>query len=352
MTLDGNPQLDGEFRFAGGDQAIVASVFTPYQLLFLERVLAQVTPRPTLIIDQRPEKYRIQRPPAPFGEVVGVSLTGKVIDPAQQALMRETLAAVERFAAAGPITFLCSSLGWAFNNAVFTRWRRSETVRFALLEDGLSTYLAAGQSRRGQLRNLAREALGRARGYVPRTLFGGHALGLDLPEVRAILVGSDLVAQDRARRYVTVPPIDGAGHVPRDPAAALFVGQPYLRDYGEAAIVAFIDKARAYLNGQGITRLEVKPHHFQTMDEIRLYLDRGFTLLDPPVTVEELIGASTHGAIASCNTTALMTSKSLLGPAIRSIAFSPAAFRPAQETRDPAEVVAVFRRFGVEVVEF
>jgi hypothetical protein len=348
-----NPVFDAPFSIAGHDAPIAVSIHTPYQLLFLERLLACVSPRPTLIVDQRPEKYRLGRKPqTPGVQVLEAAITGRLTDPDQQRLMREVLDRIDAFANHGAFTFVCPSFGWPFNNIALTRWRRRGDVRFAIIEDGLSTYLQTSQSWKWQLRNLALEIVGRVRGYLPRTLFGGHPLGLDLGEVQAIFVGSDLVIPERgSERYIAVPPLAGQAEVQRDPAAALFVGQPYLRDYGEDAIVAFIDKAFAWLRSQGVTRMALKPHHFQTPEEIALYLDRGCTLLDPPVTIEELIGGSDYGILASSNTTALMTTKSMLGPAIRTVAINPTAFSQRQETRDPAEVVAIFRRFGVEVVE-
>ncbi|WP_448658015.1 hypothetical protein ACPVPU_11170 [Sphingomonas sp. CJ99] len=346
--------LNDCFADAASDAPIVASVTTPYQLMFLERLVAVLAPRPMLLIDQRPAKFRDGRAPR-LGDAKIISLTidGNVMQPENLARIRDAMARIEAMVGDRPFTFLCASLAWPFNNMVYTRWRRRPGVRIALSEDGLSTYLRSGQSGNWMLRSIALELIGRVRGAPARTLFSGHPLGLDQPDVRTIFVGSDrVVPTDGGDRYRVVPPdarLAQAGS--RDPARAVFVGQPYLRDYGAPRMAAFVDHALGWLRGQGVSTIHIKPHHFQSPEEIALYTDRSCILVDPPVPIEEMIGDSDYGVIASANSTALMTVKSMLGDTIRSVAFDPAAFRQIQERRDPADILAVFRKFGVEVIE-
>ncbi len=335
----------------GSRPVIVASVFTPYQLLVLERILGEAGAFDGLVIDQRPEKFRRNRPAdVPGAQVIEASLTGSVVQADQRRLLRETLSRIETFVGERRFVFMCASFAWGLNNLVLARFRRRGRARFVMIEDGLSTYIEAGQAAQGRLRNLAREVVRRLKGEPARALYSGHSLGLDLPEVEGIVTGSPDVPHAPGRNFVVLPPAAIDEAAPRDPGAVLFVGQPYLRDYGEGAIRRFAERSAAFLRNRGATRIDFKPHHFQTSGEIGLYLDQGFALYDPPMAVEEVIGASDHRVIASCNTTALITGRILLGGAIEAIAFDPTTFRPAQETRDPADVEALFRRFDVEIV--
>jgi hypothetical protein len=335
----------------GRPQAIVASVFTPYQLLFLERLCA-ISPIPRiLVLDARAERFRSGRSPQIAGaEVIALNLTGKVNDPEQAVLVRRGIAAVERFADGGDVTFLAASYQFPINNVAYRAHRHDPKWRFCLIEDGLSTFIGVHPSPRERLRNAVREVVARLRGFPARLSIPGHPLGLDLPAIRAIFVGVDrLPTSPRARPYVTLPPPAAAG-LTYTPDAALMVGQPYAAELGLDVLRSVIAQSPTDLQRRGCTRIAFKPHHFQSPAEVAIYTDLGFEIVDPPITVEELIPASPFRTIAAINSTALLTTRSLFGDAVRAIAYAPSAVRPRHERRDPREIEAVFAAAGVEIV--
>ena len=333
------------------DLPLVLSVFTPYQLLFVERLCGLIAPRPLLLLDSRPEAFRRGREPRLPAETIALALTGKVNDARQAALVRQGAAAVDRFAGGAPFGFLNASFQWPINNVVYTRHRRDPNAHFFLIEDGLSSYLEIRPSWREAIRNVGREAVARLRGFPRRRRIPGHPLGLDVPEIEAIFLGAERMPGGPGhRRYFTVPHRADRMLAPGD-GSALFVGQPYLKTYGEPAMRRFLAAAAAWLRADGIGRIAFKPHHYQDADEVLLYADAGFEVVNPPLTVEEMIADSPFRTIAAINSTALLTTRSLFGGTIRAIAFSPTRFRPAHERRRMSELEAVFAQAGVEIVD-
>lgn len=341
--------------FAGDDGAplpIVASVFTPYQLMQCERIVTGLPPRPVLLIDGRSPAIRSQRPACiPGAEMLAADLTGEVLNRDQARLAMSTLDQAAQFVGGKPFVFLCASFQRHVNTLALTRWHRDPAARLVLMDDGLSTFLDAHPSPQERAKNALRESIARLRGFPARRAISGHPLGLDLPGLHAILLSIDARPDRPTRRpYAILPPAHreiAAG----DPAMALFIGQPYAQSYGWDRIDALVDAVVADLTARGHTRLGFKPHHFQPRDEIDRYLARGFELVESSAALEEMIGASPYRTIASVNTTALLTARALYGDAIRAIAYAPTAFKPPQESRDLAEVEALFRRAGVEVVD-
>lgn len=339
------------FSYDGALLPLVASVFTPYQLLFLERLWTQIEPRPLLILDSRGDRFREGRPPAIAGaQVISLSLTGAATDPSQVALIQQGIAAAEAFVADRRFVFTASSYQWPLNIGLYSKQRRNPRCRFLLVDDGLSTYLEIKRSMHELGRNFAREMLLKWRGLPARASYPGHPLGHDIPELHSIIVGlSDLPPQRGRRRYFSLTPSDGALTYTSD--ACLFIGQPYLRDYDARKLRPFIERIGADLSGRGFKRIGFKPHHFQSGQEIDYYLSMGFELVDPPIPVEEMIADSGFRTIASINSSALLTTRSLFGEGVRAIAYGPSVFKPAQEKRDLREVESIFRRAGVEIVD-
>lgn len=343
-----------ERLFSGNDGAplpIVASIFTPYQLLMLERIMETLPPRDVLVIDARPARFRDGRAPRiPGARYLACDLSGKVIDGGQARLVRDLLVEVANFRADRPIAFLCASFQRHFNTVALRHWRGDGGVRWVLMDDGLSTFLDLGTAWTERLRNFVREALAGLLGYPRRASIPGHPLGLDIPGLAGIILSLDARPErDHGRPYVLLPP-SRATLGPGDPAKALFIGQPYAMNYGWKRLEPLIAGVVADLRARGLTDLAFKPHHFQKREEIDRYLAHGFQLVDPPVPVEEMIATSPYRAIASINTTALLTAKALFGDAVTAIAYDPTAFKPPQEKRDLHQVSALFAKAGVEIV--
>ena len=187
-----------------------------------------------------------------------------------------------------------------------------------------------GRPPREAIRNVVREAVARLRGFPARAAIRGHPLGLDLPELRAIFIGVDRLrsSSNRRRPYLPLPSSDDA-RIEYTPDAALLVGQPYAGEVGLEQIGRVVAHIAADLRARGYRRLACKPHHFQGADELALYRDAGFEIVDPPTTVEEMIAESEFRTVAAINSTALLTVKSLFGDGVRAIAYAPSAFRPA-----------------------
>lgn len=331
---------------------IVASVFTPYQLLFLERIWALIEPRPLMILDSRPQRFRSGRPPAiPADRLIDLDLTGKVNDRGQAALVRRGVQQVAAFTGDRPFAFLSASLQWPINNVLYTRYRRDPRCRCLLIDDGLSTYLDLRPSRRERTRNIAREIVARLKGFPARSFFAGHPLGLDAPRIDGILIGAAQAPHGRTgRTYIPLPHDAATGPaLPRD--KVMFVGQSYSSGYSSVTLDATIAAIHEDLRARGFARPVVKPHHFQGGDEIERYLRAGFELLESSITVEEIVARRDFGTIASINSTALLTCKSLYGDRLEALAYNPTAFQPSHEHRDMAEVEAIFHRAGVTIVD-
>ncbi|MDT0575729.1 hypothetical protein RM533_05980 [Croceicoccus sp. F390] len=360
QDLDRVRALIALFADATGDPlTIVASVFTPYQLLLFRRIHDLLPGRPVLLIDSRPRAYRLRHPADLTGAaVLPMELTGAVTDRTQAELVNEAMAAIGRFCGADPFVFLCASFQRHFNTVAYTRLRRRPDVRLLLMDDGLATFLDQGTTPRERARNLARELVARIRNLPARATVRGHPLGLDLAEVQGIILSMHVGAPARSkacsatgggRRYFLLP--QQTATLPEgDASKALFIGQPYRDVYGDAILDPMIEAICADLAGRGFTTIAFKPHHFQSDKEIARYLAHGMVLDDPPCAVEEMIAHSPYRTIASINTTALLTVRALLGDEVSAIAYDPAAFKPAQDTRDILEVEALFRQGGVEIV--
>jgi len=336
----------------GDPLPIVSSIFTPYQLLLFERIMALVPDRPLLLIDSRPARYRDGRKPAiPPEQVRSLDLTGKVIDAEQARLVRQGLDEVSRFVGRKPFVFLCASYQRQFNTVLFTRYRTTGQARFLMMDDGLSTFLDPKSTRGEHVKNIGREIASRLRGYPKRRIFGGHPQGLDLPELSGILLSLDARPPGKEHRPYVVLPTGASSLDAGDPKQVLFVGQPYSIAYSWEVLDPLIRAIASDLRARGFERIAFKPHHFQPQEEVDRYLSQGFELIDPPIPVEEMIAGSQFRTIASINTTALLTTRALFGEAIHAIAYNPASFKPAQEQRDIREVEALFRRAGVEIVD-
>lgn len=334
----------------GQPMAVIVSIFTPYQLLFLERYWAELGPRPLLILDSRAPKHRAARKPRIPGEVMELDLTGKVNDPDQALLVRQAATAAEDFAQRHRVCFICGSYQWPVNTTIFHRNRKNPDWIFMLQDDGLSTYLNLRPSPREKFRNIIREIVARVRGFPARTMVQGHPLGHDLPGLSAIILGLEPAHDTPGKgKVIVLPPQSQA--VSYDGHAALFVGQPIIKDYGRDRLQPFLQQVAADLRARGYSRLAFKPHHFQPEEEIGLYLSAGFELFDPPLPVEEVIAESAFRTIAAVSSTALLTCKALFGDEVKAIAFNLTRFPPAHEKRDMTEVQALFQRAGVELVE-
>jgi hypothetical protein len=343
-------EIRHHFAKDGALLPVVAHVFTPYHLLFLERLWSLIEDRPLLLVDGRPDRFRDSRPPAlPNARILSLPLNGQVNSPVQAAMIRDVIAEVDRFTGGGPFAHITASYQWPAANILFTRHRRDPRARFLLMDDGLSTYISVRPSVRERTRNIPREIVSRLRGFPRRSFVSGHPLGLDIAEIEAIFIGTQRPPSAPAHRnYISLPP--SSETIRFTPDAVLFVGQPYAAYYPEEQIYRTIDWIGRDLASRGFRRMGFKPHHFQRRDEIERYLALGFELVDPPVPVEEMLVQSEFRTIASINTSALLTTRSLFGDAIHAIAYAPAAYKPHQESRDMAEVEAIFRLAGVEVM--
>lgn len=328
---------------------IVASIFTPYQLLFFERLRAHLPAGPLLVLDSRPERFRTGRPPL-LGDatIVPLALTGQVNSAHQAGLIREGLTAIDRFAGGDGFAFVCGSYQWPINAAILHHQHRNPRFAPFLIEEGLSTYLDIVPSPRERWRNLAREAVARLRRFPPRARVVGHPLGHDLPGLRGIIVGIAPLDTGSRRPYLTLPTAQG-GQVRFTPDGAILIGQPYLRELGAARLGQLAGAMHTDLRSRGFERIAFKPHHFQPEEERALYRDAGFELIDPPLAVEEMIAASPFRTVVSFNSTALLTVKSLFGNGVHAIAYDPTRIVPRHESRDPAEVEQLFRAAGVEI---
>ncbi len=339
----------------GNDELpVIASVMTPYQLLFLEQIWTHLPTRPMLLIDGRPANHRAARPPRLQGltQYLELDLTGQVNSQEQARLVRQAMAEAERFAGGMPVLFACASYQAPVNNAIYTRHRQDRSWHFLLFEEGLSTYLALSPTIRERLRNVAREAVSRLRRFPRRTLFGGHPQGLDLPELRAIIVVDGQTPPGRSAQRLVALPSGGGTELTFNPDNVLFAGQPFVSAYGfdPELIRACAAEIFADLKNRGFKKIAFKAHHFQSAEDAQIYLDEGFELYESPLPLEEMIAQSEFRTIASVNTTALLTARSLYGEAVQSIAYSPADLGPHYERRDMNEVIEVFRRGGVEIV--
>ena len=342
------------FRSAtGGDLLVVASVFTPYQLLFFERLWEVLRDRPLFVLDSRPERYRLGRPPR-FGEAVHIEslpLTGKVNDPEQAVLVRRGIEAAERFVDSKPFAFVCGSYQWSINSAFYYRHRDNSDCSFFLSEEGLSSYLDIRPSRRERWRDLVRETVSRLRGFPPRPMIQGHPLGHDLPELKGIILGIAHPPEGgtRQRPFLLLPP-DHTEGMAYSPDAALLIGQPYVQELGEARLAQLAATIHQDLARRGFRRIAFKPHHFQLEAEVAIYTAQGFDLINPPLAVEEMIPQSEFRTLAGFNSTALLTAKSLFGDSVHAIAYDPSRIVPRHEGRNEEAVEAIFREAGVEII--
>lgn len=328
-------------------QLMAISIFTPFQAMVAERIIHDFTPAKVIIFDQRSEGIRNQLPfPRDLGEVIELNVSGRAMDRSQQKLFADVLLDLEK-RTAGNFTFVASSYEWSFNNAILRHFRKRS--RFYAMEDGLSTYLNLRRSLRGLAREVAREVAVRARGFTPRYIVPGHPLGLSLQEMKGVFILSEWVGEAAHMPPSILLSKPSKSSRQRDFEEALVVGQPYMRDYGVAAMKQQAERMHRLLKSEGVKAIRFKPHHFQSADEIKVYLDTGMRLVETPLPLEAYFESDRAGVIAGINSTALITSKTLFGDEIRAMAVDPLSFKPPKERRCSREVLELFRRAGVEV---
>lgn len=334
--------------------ALIISVFTPFQLLVSQEVVASEFPTAQVyLVDQRAAKFREYSPPQfeNLQKVCVLNNNGSIRSKADREAIREALNFSEMVLEREQnVIFLCASLEWALNNALFTLCRRRSSAKIRMFEDGISTYIPLSPGPVQRLKRVYRLL----QSYLPSSprlsyVRGAHAIGLNDPDVEAIYVKNESVVTyplDRLKKY------SGASLTPvvRDLETGIFLIQHFTTEYGEQ-YSQFVGDFIASLAQFGVKKWFVKLHHFSPPEEAKIFMDAGFELFDSRCTVEEALLTSPIGVVASINTTALVTVKLLFEDGIRSISISPDVFAPKWEKRGQSNLVSLFKSCGVEIWE-
>lgn len=330
-------------------ECVVLSIFTPFQLLVAQNIIAQqYSSNPVYVIDHRRNKANgIDASHFPnLVECHELDASGSL----REQSFRDNLTSAIRFAREAiskhrAAVLLLASLEWGPNNAIYAANRSNPSLRVEMIEDGMSTYLAAKAPIKQKIRRMVRFIYGALHGIPYRLYFNGHALGLDLQDVSRVHVSApELLSHSGGKTTRMQWPMSDQATVP---ASGLFLTQPYTAQWGDAYLECVTSFFAA--SGTGIMDWAVKFHHFSTDDEVSHFTSLGYQRLDTLEPLEQVIMRSSYGVICSVNSTALLTAKLILGDRVRCVAICPTRFYPKWEQRDDTDLLGILLKAGVEV---